>query len=235
MKNSTAPTLDPKMLGFWMKCLRETQHLSQDALAASCGLDVRTIQRVESGKGASVTTRRCLARGLGYENHDTFDDPQFVATVSKLLDDARAMGKAEQARKRPEHIQVKATRVENGESLLCFAEAVEAVTLTADPELSRETKQASAALFDYVRDLQDLGMVSSYSERLGYSDDLESMLRNVEGFGAAVYSSFRPVKITNDSWQDKTPMPLQIGYLVIVPATKVLADMFVPRRFKFGF
>jgi transcriptional regulator with XRE-family HTH domain len=59
----TAPTiLDPKLLGFWTKCLRESQHISQDALAASSGLDVRTIQRIEAGNAVSVTTRRCLAR-----------------------------------------------------------------------------------------------------------------------------------------------------------------------------
>jgi DNA-binding XRE family transcriptional regulator len=52
MKNSTTPLLDPKILGFWTRCLRETQHMSQDALAASSGLDVRTIQRIEAGAGS---------------------------------------------------------------------------------------------------------------------------------------------------------------------------------------
>jgi hypothetical protein len=27
--------LDPKILGFWVRCIRETQHMSQDALAES--------------------------------------------------------------------------------------------------------------------------------------------------------------------------------------------------------
>jgi len=30
--------LDPKLLGFWVRCIRETQHMSQDALAESGGL-----------------------------------------------------------------------------------------------------------------------------------------------------------------------------------------------------
>jgi hypothetical protein len=59
------------------------------ALAASSGLDVRTIQRIKAGQGASVTTRRCLARGLGYEKPDTFDAPEFVMHVHKLLENAQ--------------------------------------------------------------------------------------------------------------------------------------------------
>ena len=56
---------DPKFLAFWTRCIREASHWSQEALAASSGLDVRTIQRIEAGRPASITTRRALARGLG--------------------------------------------------------------------------------------------------------------------------------------------------------------------------
>lgn len=35
--------LDPKLLGFWVRCIRETQHMSQDALAELSGVDIRTI------------------------------------------------------------------------------------------------------------------------------------------------------------------------------------------------
>ena len=32
------------------------------------------------------------------------------------------------------------------------------------------------------------------------------------------------------SWVDKTPHPLIIGYLTVVPVEKVLTEMMVPRR-----
>ncbi|WP_246719557.1 hypothetical protein [Methylocystis sp. H62] len=130
---------------------------------------------------------------------------------------------------------VKATRIGSGEALSRFSEAAEAVTLNADEEISREAKESAAVLFDYVRDLLDLGGATSFAEKLSYSDDLEKLLREIEGLGTAVYSAFRSVKITNDSWKDKTPIPLQVGYLVVVPASKVLEEMFVPRRFRLGF
>ncbi|WSH31080.1 helix-turn-helix transcriptional regulator (plasmid) [Rhizobium beringeri] len=76
MANTTL--LDPKQLGFWIKCVREGQKWSQEALAAAAGVDVRTVQRVEAGAKASVITRRAIARGLGYDNPDVFDDPTFV-------------------------------------------------------------------------------------------------------------------------------------------------------------
>jgi transcriptional regulator with XRE-family HTH domain len=85
----TAQTLlDPQILGFWIRCIRETQHMSQEAVGASSGLDVRTIQRIEAGNPVSITTRRCLARGLGYENPDIFDDPEFAKNVLSFLEGA---------------------------------------------------------------------------------------------------------------------------------------------------
>jgi DNA-binding XRE family transcriptional regulator len=74
MSEAAMTTLEPTLLGFWTKCIREASHWSQEAVAASAGLDVRTIQRVEAGKPVSIKTRRALARGLGYENHDIFQD-----------------------------------------------------------------------------------------------------------------------------------------------------------------
>ena len=73
-------TKDPKFLAFWTKCIRETSHWPQEVLAAAAGLDVRTIQRIEAGYPVSVTTRRALARGLGYDNPNVFDDAEFIKT-----------------------------------------------------------------------------------------------------------------------------------------------------------
>ncbi len=47
-----------------LKQLRIGRHLSQEQLAEMSGLNVRTIQRVESGQNASVETLKCLASAL---------------------------------------------------------------------------------------------------------------------------------------------------------------------------
>jgi transcriptional regulator with XRE-family HTH domain len=47
-----------------LKQLRIGRHLSQEQLAQMSGLNVRTIQRVESGQNASLETLKCLASAL---------------------------------------------------------------------------------------------------------------------------------------------------------------------------
>lgn len=44
-----------------LKQLRLSRHLSQDQLAQMSGLNVRTIQRIESGHKASVESMKCIA------------------------------------------------------------------------------------------------------------------------------------------------------------------------------
>ena len=50
-----------------LKQLRLSRHLSQEQLAQMSGLNVRTIQRIESGKNASVESLKCLASALNID------------------------------------------------------------------------------------------------------------------------------------------------------------------------
>jgi predicted amidohydrolase YtcJ len=187
------------------------------------------------GQGASVTTRRCLARGLGYEKPDTFDAPEFVMHVHKLLENAQAIKKEAQEKQYPDHVRLKTARVKNGETLGRFADISNAVVLNADDAISDEAKKTAATLFDYVRDLLDLGDMASCSEKVGYNRDLEALLRELERLGATVYSALRPMKMCGENWEDKTPVSLEVGYLTVVPTENVLEDMFVPRRCRLSF
>jgi transcriptional regulator with XRE-family HTH domain len=47
-----------------LKELRISHHLSQEQLAQISGLNVRTIQRIESGHNASFESLKCLAAAL---------------------------------------------------------------------------------------------------------------------------------------------------------------------------
>ena len=47
-----------------LKQLRISRHLSQEQLADMSGLNVRTIQRLESGHNASVESLKCIAAAL---------------------------------------------------------------------------------------------------------------------------------------------------------------------------
>jgi len=50
-----------------LKQLRLSRHLSQEQLAQISGLNVRTIQRIESGSNASIESLKCLASALNVE------------------------------------------------------------------------------------------------------------------------------------------------------------------------
>jgi len=50
-----------------LKQLRLSRHLSQEQLADMSGLNVRTIQRIESGKNSSVESLKCLASALNVD------------------------------------------------------------------------------------------------------------------------------------------------------------------------
>jgi DNA-binding XRE family transcriptional regulator len=222
-------TLEPKLLGFWTRCLRETSNWSQEALAASANLDVRTIQRIEAGRSVNLTTRRSLARGLGYDNPDIFQDPQFIKTVHDLLTQTQKAHRDDFEKQFPDHLPVKTAAVTRGEDLGRIAEC-EAYLFHADDKISSGAKQVAASIFDYVHDLGDIISEIPFSEKLTYVQTMGDMLNELRGLGAAAYSAIRSTKVVGSSWPDKTPMPLSIGYLTVVPAEKVIEQMMVPRR-----
>ena len=59
-----------------LKQIRISRHLSQEQLAQISGLNVRTIQRIESGQNASLESLKCLAAALEVDvatlNQETF-------------------------------------------------------------------------------------------------------------------------------------------------------------------
>lgn len=234
MTTETMVTLDPKLLAFWTRCIRETAHWSQEALAASSGLDVRTIQRIEAGKPASVTTRRALARGLGYENPNVFDDPDFIQKVNELLEGTRKA--AEDAQQKeiekqfPDHVPVKVSIVTSGQQLGALADRSNGYLFNMDDDISEDAKERAAAIFDYVRDLGDLGEIDSFSDKLGFHRELGTMVTGLNDLGATIYMATRSTKLMNDSWVDKTPLPFTIGYLTVVRSEKEIQEMMVPRR-----
>jgi transcriptional regulator with XRE-family HTH domain len=187
-------TKDPKFLAFWTKCIRESTKWSQEALAASSGLDVRTIQRIEAGQAVNVTTRRALARGLGYDNPDVFENPEFIKGVHAIFEGMRKVQSEEVQKQFPDHIRVSVARVTSGEGLARIAYEGTAYLFHADEAIAEEAKEIAASIFDFLRDLGDLGDDGSFSDRLGYQRSLGELLKQLEASGAACYSAFRGTK-----------------------------------------
>lgn len=228
MRNTTL--LDPKLLAFWIKCLRETTHLSQDALAEASGLDIRTIQRVEAGGKASVTTRRALARGLGYENLDIFDSPDFVAQVHTLLRDFGQINQEDLEKQYPDMMRLPVKRVPGGDELIRLAGVADGILADVADDLPSEAKQVAASIFDYVRDAGDVMEDVSFGERQNYADELGPLLKELENLGGVLFSGIRSTKLTNSSWPNPAPIPVSIVCMTAVPAERQLAEIMIPRR-----
>ena len=71
-----------------LKELRISLHLSQEQLAQMSGLNVRTIQRIESGKNASLESLKCLAAALEVDV-STLNQEKFI--MDKQSDNWKAL------------------------------------------------------------------------------------------------------------------------------------------------
>ncbi|APO55364.1 helix-turn-helix transcriptional regulator [Bradyrhizobium diazoefficiens] len=227
----TTTLLDPKLLGLWARCVREAQHLSQEALAEAAGITARTVQRFEAGETVQIGSRRSLAKALGYDDQDIFDDPKFAATVLGFFDDLRAIQQKQVDDQHADQTRLPAQLVSSGEEAIRFAQGNDAALFDISPDLNRETKEIAATFADYVRDVGELDDLSAASS-LTFANELDDMLKALKAEGAIVYTAKHDRKFVGENWPDKTPMSMTLGYLVVVPTTKKLEHLYVPRKTK---
>lgn len=221
--------LPPKTLGFWIRTLRLSSNLSQDALAETAGLTMRTVQRVEAGERASLTTRRCLARGLGYDNPDIFDDPAFVATVTDFVDTLRADQIKAEAARHPDHVKLEVAPAANGAALTSQIDRCDAWVFHCDERATAEAQAEAALLFDNLQDYGDIWQELPPSGRLEAQASFSEMLAAVAAHGLRAYQATRAAYLAGVD-KSHAPMPFTIGYVTIVPADEALSHIFVPKR-----
>jgi transcriptional regulator with XRE-family HTH domain len=234
MSAETTPILDPSILAWWTRAIREASQWSQEALAEASGVDVRTIQRVEAGRRTDITTRRALAQGLGYDNPEIFFDAQFAQKITGLFRNIKNIGKEALQKQFPDKIRLPGTRVRNGAELGGLAEAATAYNYICDDEITEKAKEVAATLFDYLNDYGDAAELYSNVDRLHVHQELDALLRELDGHGAIVYFAVRHTSIVGKSWPDQTPMPVDILYLVVHCTEKLIKEFLVPKEFRFG-
>ena len=64
--------------------------------------------------------------------------------------------------------------------------------------------------------------------------ELDALLRELDGRGAIVYFAVRHTSIVGKSWPDQTPMPVHILYLLVHCKEKLIKKSSVPKEFRFG-
>ena len=226
-------TNDPKTLGFWARCVRDAQHLSQEALAANASVDIRTVQRFEAGKTVNITSRRALAKALGYDNPDVLDDPKFAEEVLKFFDGLKAIQQKSLDDQHPDSVRVKAQGLTSGTEAMRFADVVNAMSFVIDDGLSDAAKEVAAGFCDYVQELMDLDDFPM-SGRLGIAKDLDDLLQDLREKGAHAYFATRDRKLRGPDWGDKPSWDVTIGFLVVVPTDRQLTELYIPRKSKFA-
>ena len=88
------------------------------------------------------------------------------------------------------------------------------MTFDISPELSPETKEIAAAFVDYVRDVGELDDLSA-TNSLAFANELDGMLNSLKAEGAIVYTAKHDRKFVGENWENKTPLTLTLGYLVM--------------------
>lgn len=225
-----AQPLQPEIFAIWMRMLRAASDLSQDALAEASGLSERTIQRVESSGRANRMTRRSLARGFDYDNHDVFDDPTFIATAIDLVAEIHAQRAQKVEANHPEHIKVAVEPVSSGCQVAGLIDRCDAWVYHCDDAVSVAGKDIAAVLFDNVQDYGDIWSALPPSGRFEAQQSFTKMLEDVSGYGLCVLQASRSAQLAPVA-KDDAPMPFNIGYLTVVLAGQAPSHIFVPKRF----
>ncbi|MET3972871.1 hypothetical protein [Bradyrhizobium sp. S3.9.1] len=188
-------------------------------MAANASVNIRTVQRFEAGQPINVISRRALAKALGYDNPDTFDDPKFAQSVLEVFDGLKTMQQKDLDDQHPDHVRIKARAVVSGQEAAKFADEINAISFTIDEGLADEAKAPGASFCDYVQDLMDVDDVP-ISSRLGFAKDLGGILQDLTQQGASVYAATRDRKFRGAHWGDQPALEMTVGYLVVVPADR---------------
>lgn len=219
--------LSPRVLGFWVRCMRTSHKWSQEALAETSGLTPRTIQRIEAGEPVNAATRRSLARGLGYENYDVFDDPNFAVEIHKLLETISEYSEKEQY---PDHIKILAVPVNSGHSIGNLIGISSGYLFNCEETLPSETQDIAHEFFDSIHDYADAWPDTTHIDRLLAIRNFDKFIKELENIGSHAYSAMRSAQITNYLQKDKSPLRITIGYLTIVSKDKNISHIMVPKR-----
>ena len=145
------------------------------------------------------------------------------------------IGKEVVAKRFPDRIRLKATRIQSGEQLGRLMEGSNAFHLHYDENIARDAKETAATIFDYLKDYADIDELVSASDKLNIYRELDDYLRNLNESGAIAYAATRTARIVGENWKDKTPLRLNIAYLIVSTTGKIIDEIMASKHINFGF
>lgn len=125
------------------------------------------VRSTATGLNASLTeTRRCLSRGLRYDNPDIFDDSGFAATVMRFMESLRAEQIKVEEERHPDHIKLEVSPALVGADFGRQIESCDAWVFNCDDEIEAEDQAEAANLFDNLQDYGDIWSELPHSGRV---------------------------------------------------------------------
>lgn len=215
-------SLSKSELAMIVQMLRSARGWTQETLAEIAGVSCRTIQRIEDGQGAAGDTLRAIARAVEADDLDFLIRPQPFPTEAGLTRRAEAFER--------ENLMLDASSASTGRALEAFMSGLNLLSCVDTEVTDPASLEDAAALFDYLRDYLDVKGEIGHQHRFGVAAELEAMLARLRDAGWGAVVAVRHTKLTNDHWADKTPWPVAIGYLTLLPKGQTPVKIAVPRR-----
>lgn len=156
------------------KYLRKVLGLTQENLADASGLTVRTIQKVESGRHVpDVQTLRSLARGVGFD----------IAVFSKPTPEQEKRRQEDMERVLRKTILVPTSPIKKANDFYSRNREWHAIMINAGEVEADDALELTAAISEWMEDLDGIWGISTASQRLGYATSIAELCRELEGLG----------------------------------------------------
>jgi len=165
--NTKFGPIPAKYLAFYVVQYRNQRGWTQEILAELTKLNVRTIQRIEKGEGASSVARRALAVAFELEDIDVFNRPFQHPDEAALR---------EQYERMTETVTLTLKKVTDGKQLREMSESAQRCLFNAIEDLSEESECCFAELQDYLQDYSLIYEEYTAVQKLTVNAELQEML-----------------------------------------------------------
>ena len=197
----------PDEVASLVKLAREHLTWKQQTLADEAGVTLRTVQRVESGSHqADDTTLRIIAKALKL-------DSEVFVSVSEFKSPEALLKDMEDWKKK--HDMLRLEPADSGQALMTFVETINAWSFHHDEPDNDDERAAIGTLLDYVRDLLDTLDDLYPSQKLESAKNMDEYLEELRSFGLKAFVASRKTALLGKNWENKTPMPITVGYLLL--------------------
>lgn len=193
----------PDMIGHMPKAnfvdKRKKHGWTQEQLSDISGVAVRTIQRLENGKPAALSSLQALAAAFKCDIQDIIDED-----TSSLRSDESSDKKQDQNQKAEPQVYL-LPRLKSGKAITDIVSSTHMYHTDYDEPQTREEAEAVSIFMQSIRDWGDIWNDIEPGEQITASFDCNDLLKEIESFGYLVFGIRRKI-IWIHSEKLRTPM-----------------------------